>query len=270
MASSPFDRTDADAILRSADGVDFHVHQSILSIASPFFDGLLSIPQPVSPKEPSVLPVVPFNEDSVTLDILLRGLYPVDVPVINDANVLIKVLQAADKYQVLHALDPFQQRYIDLWWGDICEHPVKAYTLGCQYKWINLMRAAAKTALDFPHDQILAQFEALECPPTAIECVQFIRYHSKCSSATRSFLHSHNAVRYSHMCITNARATAEGKGPMAVVKEIDSAVDIDGTIWSGNSPASQNAELFGLPSLLRRQINQAVTEENLGLPFQMY
>ncbi|KAI0255963.1 hypothetical protein BJV78DRAFT_1113987, partial [Lactifluus subvellereus] len=43
----PFDDADADIILRSSDQVNFHVYKVILSVASPFFKDMFSLPQPV-------------------------------------------------------------------------------------------------------------------------------------------------------------------------------------------------------------------------------
>ncbi|OJT03115.1 hypothetical protein TRAPUB_6303 [Trametes pubescens] len=45
-ASAPFDRDDADLILRSSDNIDFHVHRIILTLASPVFAGMFTTPQP--------------------------------------------------------------------------------------------------------------------------------------------------------------------------------------------------------------------------------
>ncbi|KAJ7750603.1 hypothetical protein B0H16DRAFT_1318583 [Mycena metata] len=51
----PFDES-TDAILRSSDDLDFPVHRAVLSLASPFFRDMFSIPQPES--EPKI-PVIP-------------------------------------------------------------------------------------------------------------------------------------------------------------------------------------------------------------------
>lgn len=37
VASAPFNKPSADVILRTSDGVDFHVHKMLLSLASSFF-----------------------------------------------------------------------------------------------------------------------------------------------------------------------------------------------------------------------------------------
>lgn len=51
----PFDSTDADVILRSSDGTDFHLHRVILSLVSPVLGAMFSLPQPdPAPKVPVV------------------------------------------------------------------------------------------------------------------------------------------------------------------------------------------------------------------------
>ncbi|KAJ7627871.1 hypothetical protein B0H17DRAFT_901672, partial [Mycena rosella] len=66
---SPFDDPNADAILRSSDDIDFHVHRIVLSLASPFFRQMLSLPQ--AETEPSVA-ILPVSESALVLDRALR------------------------------------------------------------------------------------------------------------------------------------------------------------------------------------------------------
>jgi hypothetical protein len=42
---NPFDRPDADVILRSQDNVDFHTFKILLSLSSPLFNTMFSMPQ---------------------------------------------------------------------------------------------------------------------------------------------------------------------------------------------------------------------------------
>ncbi|KAF9240590.1 hypothetical protein BU15DRAFT_73820 [Melanogaster broomeanus] len=46
-AASPFDHAKADIILRTSDNIDFRVFKLFLSLASPFFETLFDIPQPI-------------------------------------------------------------------------------------------------------------------------------------------------------------------------------------------------------------------------------
>lgn len=67
----------ADIILRSggAKVVEFRAHRAILSIASPVFETMFSLPQPGAEKP---LPVCDLSEDANTLEALLRFIYPVE------------------------------------------------------------------------------------------------------------------------------------------------------------------------------------------------
>lgn len=67
----------ADIVLRSGgpDVVEFRAHRNILSIASPIFDTMFSLPQPGAEK---TLPACDLSEDSNTLQALLKFVYPVE------------------------------------------------------------------------------------------------------------------------------------------------------------------------------------------------
>jgi BTB/POZ domain len=45
-AAAPFNKSDADVVLRSADGIDFHTFKAYLSSASEVFNHMFSSPQP--------------------------------------------------------------------------------------------------------------------------------------------------------------------------------------------------------------------------------
>jgi hypothetical protein len=67
----------ADIILRSGgpEVVEFRAHRTILSIASPVFETMFSLPQPGAEK---TLPVCDLSEDAKTVEALLRLIYPVE------------------------------------------------------------------------------------------------------------------------------------------------------------------------------------------------
>ena len=128
MSGECFDMIDADIILRSADGQEFRVQKSILSIASPVFRDMFTFPQPPSP-EPSPIPVVDMYEAGNVLDVFLRCLYPVPKPVIKDFGLLEALIAAAEKYEagvVLEMVKP---------WLVIPENlrrdPLRVYTIAC-------------------------------------------------------------------------------------------------------------------------------------------
>ncbi|SRR6266852_4559676 len=71
------DLPDASIIIRSSDLVCFRLHKSVLALVSPFFEDLLSLPQPSDGETVDGLPVVQLSEDSELLSSLVSVLYPV-------------------------------------------------------------------------------------------------------------------------------------------------------------------------------------------------
>jgi len=113
-ASIPFDDPTADLILRTSDGVDFRVFRVILRLASPVFASMLEVGQapPVAADRSQTgsddlrdgCPVVPVQEDSTTLDSLLRIVYPMKDPAFGDLLSLHPVVAAALKYEMEEAV----------------------------------------------------------------------------------------------------------------------------------------------------------------------
>ncbi|KAJ8507558.1 hypothetical protein ONZ45_g10084 [Pleurotus djamor] len=263
-APSPFNRPDADIILRSLDGVKFHVHKLILSVSSPFFDDMFSIPQPKASGESLLdddtsLPIIPFVEDSVTLDILLRDCYPTQEHVFTDRGVLMKVLRAADKYQLDKTMRRLEQVYIHLCADEISKNPVEAYVLAYQRKWSNLSKVAVKASLLFTHDQIQAQFRSVDFTTLGRACLTFLEHHFKCCAATRDFL--------SKEClpcgvIGAARDMTETNGPCIILKHLELAT----AEYMGELSKRRGVPL-DIPSKFQIAINCAVRESELGTPF---
>jgi hypothetical protein len=75
--SETFKVPSPNLIIRSSDIVDFRVHKQVLAMASPFFEDLLSLPQPFDSESVDGLPVVELSEDSELLNTLVSMLYPV-------------------------------------------------------------------------------------------------------------------------------------------------------------------------------------------------
>jgi len=71
------DHPDADFIIRSSDGVDFHVHALLLRLASPIFNDMFALPRtPDIDETKDGLPIVDLAEDGRTIQILLSSCYP--------------------------------------------------------------------------------------------------------------------------------------------------------------------------------------------------
>lgn len=147
MAIECFDDPTADFILRSSlPETDFHVHRLLLSLASPFFDQLLSLPQPSSMKDLTRIPIVEVSETPQILQLLLQFIYPMPNPIINDdLDTLILVLHAAIKYDVLPAIDDLRgqlvsERYLN-------QSPTRIYAVASRYELEEEAKLASKHTL---------------------------------------------------------------------------------------------------------------------------
>lgn len=101
-AEAPFNNTKADVVLRSSDNIYFRVFRCMLAFASPFFESMFDLPQPLIKQTHDEmfdgLDVIQVPEDSSTLDILLRFCYPIKDPILENIKEVEEVLEAAMKY----------------------------------------------------------------------------------------------------------------------------------------------------------------------------
>ena len=101
------DIPDANFILQSSDHVNFRVHKSVLAMSSPFFQDLLSLPQPPLDELVDGLPVLHVPEDSDLLNSLVSLLYPIHRVKPGPYQKVFALLAACHKYD----MEPIQ-RYI--------------------------------------------------------------------------------------------------------------------------------------------------------------
>src|SRR5712675_845171 len=97
---SPFNRKDADLIIRSSDQIDFHVHQSNLGMASVVFEDMFTVPGPSPREQGQNKPVINLTEDSETLHRLLTLLYPIEHSTPETLEDALSLLVACQKYQM--------------------------------------------------------------------------------------------------------------------------------------------------------------------------
>ncbi|KAI9511497.1 hypothetical protein F5148DRAFT_327053 [Russula earlei] len=97
---APFDRQDADLIIRSFDHVDFHVHKAILGTASVVFEDMFTAPGPSPGEQGQHIPVINLAEDSKTLYCLLTAIYPIDCSIPETLEDVLSLLIACQKYQM--------------------------------------------------------------------------------------------------------------------------------------------------------------------------
>ena len=91
---------DASIVVRSCDQINFRVHKSVLTMSSPFFKDLLSLPQPPDAEIVDGLPVVALPEDADLLNSLISLLYPTDPVIPNSYQKVFALLAVCQKYEM--------------------------------------------------------------------------------------------------------------------------------------------------------------------------
>jgi BTB/POZ domain len=178
LANAPFDDKRADLILQTSDGVDFRVFKIILSLASPIFVDMFSVPQPTSAQDHDGPQVVTVSEDSKVLDLCLRHLYPVLSPTtvgLCDARMLAEF---ARKYEVV-ALESVIVRHLTAA-IDIEGDPVGIYAVAITYGHKDIAAKAARSSLRLPISRLRSPH--LQCI-TAEIYGELIQYHAACGEA---------------------------------------------------------------------------------------
>lgn len=149
--TSPFNSIDADLILRSSDEVEFQIHRYAMTMASPVFQNVLSLPQPADPLNGP--PVVDLPEDSRTLYTILRICYPVLDPKIDTIELARSVLDAALKYDMVVVVDYCKRALRSL----AKSQPLRVYAIACTIGAETTARLAVREIVAHAPDNILGQ-----------------------------------------------------------------------------------------------------------------
>ena len=116
---------DADVILRTSGGKEFHAHKLILSLASPAFRDMFSVPQPPSTSQ---LPIIDIDDPPEALKAFLQIIYPAHNPLINNVETLASVIRLADKYDARAVLGVHKD-YLPSTYSNL--PPVQIYAILC-------------------------------------------------------------------------------------------------------------------------------------------
>ena len=131
---------DGDVILRThgADSRDFRVHKLILSLASPVFKDMFTIPQP-SPASSGDIDIVDMMDPPQALELVLQFIYPSSSPVVGDLALISEVLVLADKYNIEAArsrLRPSLMEFAKI-------EPLRVYAIACRLGFEDEMKIAS-------------------------------------------------------------------------------------------------------------------------------
>ncbi|KAH9951141.1 hypothetical protein B0H21DRAFT_719747 [Amylocystis lapponica] len=198
VAPAPFNKPNADVILRTSDNVDFHVHKLILSEASPIFETMFGLPQPATPVSTETQdgnPVVHVSENAQALDRLLRICYPTADPVLDTIEDVRSVLEAAEKYDMESARALCIRAFMV---PKIFEkEPFAVYAIAYYLRLEDETRKAARMTLRFEFPNV----NPTSPSPLGLELISgralyaLIDYRSRCSQAARNAVDDYNMWR---------------------------------------------------------------------------
>ena len=142
--STDFCADDADVIIRAAGSLDFRVHKIILSLASPFFKDMFTLPQPPS-DTPETLPHVDVQESPKTWENILRTIYPsLPSPIIDTLDDLQSVLFAARAYEMQSVIETHRRALKNQ--AFVKEDPLHLFSIACGCEFEDLATYVARNA----------------------------------------------------------------------------------------------------------------------------
>ena len=142
--STTFCADDADMVIRAAGKLDFRVHKCILSLVSPLFEEVLT-GSPQSPTDaPGILPHLDVQDSPKTWENILRTIYPMSNPTIDDLDDLESVLLVAREYQIQSIIDIHQKGLEN--WAFIQRDPLRLYAIACMLGFEDQAKYVARNA----------------------------------------------------------------------------------------------------------------------------
>ena len=185
---APFDHPLADVILRSSDNIDFRVFKLFLSLASPVFETMFSLPQHSEGDNPDEgttdgLPVVPVSEDSKRLDALLRFCYPstlAEDPSLENFAFITEILETAKKYS-MDSIERTVSKAMFAPMPNILEvNSLSCFSVARRAGLQEQCMLAAKHSLREP--LIPGRFEGIQFI-SSIDLLALLTYHQNCANA---------------------------------------------------------------------------------------
>jgi hypothetical protein len=196
-ANAPFDKANADLILRSSDNVDFHVFKFFLSFASPFFERMLTLPQLEQPEgndHKDGLPVIPMAESSDVVQKLLNFCYPTC-----DAEAALEtledvqaVLEASIKYDMEDIQNRVQKVLVAPRFLEDELGPLRVFAIAFRYRLKDVAILAMRHTRNLP---VAGRPYVKELDYITVRAHhQLIDYHWRCSTIATSLDECFNRV----------------------------------------------------------------------------
>ncbi|TDL21413.1 hypothetical protein BD410DRAFT_771633 [Rickenella mellea] len=132
----------ADILLESGDGVEFHVHSLIMKMSSGFFRDMLGLPGNLDNQEPIVM-----EESAIIVGKLLDLVYPNTGSPEIDPSLIWEVATAGDKYDMPPALRNLRYIVESKMHANQLD-PIVTYSYACRFGWEDVAKAASTKTLD--------------------------------------------------------------------------------------------------------------------------
>lgn len=127
--STVFCAEDADIAIRAANTLDLHAHKFLLSLVSPVFKDMFTLPQPPAGK-PGTLPHADVQDPPRAWENILQTIYPtLPTPTIDTLDDLESLLSAARTYEMRSVIKTHKKAFENLKF--IREDPLRLYSIAC-------------------------------------------------------------------------------------------------------------------------------------------
>ncbi|KAH9066071.1 hypothetical protein EDB83DRAFT_736461 [Lactarius deliciosus] len=188
------DLPDANIIVRSSDQVSFPVRKSVLAMSSPFFNDLLSLPQPPDGELVDGLHVIQLSEDAVLLNSLVSLLHPISPVIPSSYEKVFALLAACQKYDMESVQSNIRAGIkLGRFPAPVGDEAFSAYAIASGLGLIPEMENAARLTLGYP-----MTFESLGEQLGSFEgraLCDLVRYRKRCRDNLVSCLDSFFDVR---------------------------------------------------------------------------
>lgn len=145
-----FDSPDADVVLVSKDLTQFRVHSFTLKTTSGWFRSLFSLPRPPPPCSGDSTPKAPatetihLDEDSQTLEVVLRMISGLPITPITSYDVADAILYASEKYDMP---GPASLVRIAVLTPPLADQPLRLYASASRFDWAEEAKMASERTL---------------------------------------------------------------------------------------------------------------------------
>lgn len=288
-AGAPLDKAEADVIILSSDNVEFRILKILLTLASPVFAGMFTLPQPKEyADQRDGLPIVPVTEDHQTVGALLRLCYPGHVPALENLVDVKDLLVAVMKYEMEPSVSFLKGLLVSPKYLE--ENPVRVYAIACLYGLPEEANMAARATLH--HERSLLWYPVDNPELYSIRVNEFlllIQFHERCSDAATDVIGvspgrswANFAERYRSFCFFSCskdcwrsnvtvsqwwvdfmtavreRIREHPEGQLAVTMSVNKHF-IESAIECGQCKARAAQDLYNFSVMLSKKIEDAVS-----------